>query len=205
MQYCIIVWLQCNTVYVLHGFIPIEETGMVSMVTGTVLEMGTHSVPMKNPNHHQTTLTKLAPNGLNWVTYYDCITWLFQTCKWSEHLTNDQVTQSYVTAGDINGVTPAQFWEAEECIITQLITESVPNTVLSKIWFKTNTMEIFTTLKGLYKGHTTMIMVDMTRKLQNTKCREDDDVMSEARANQKCIPKRPKDPFDNYKLFQYHP
>ena len=127
-------------------------------------------------DHHRTTLTKLAPNGLNWVTYRDCITWLFQTRKWSEHLTNDQVAQSYITAGDINGVTPAQRWEAEECIITELIAESVPDTVLSKIRFKTNAMEIWTTLKGLYEGRTTMIVVDMTRKLQNTKCGEDDDV-----------------------------
>ena len=61
-------------------------------------------------------------------------------------------------------------------IITELIAESVPDTVLSKIRFKTNAMEIWTTLKGLYEGHTTMIVVDMTRKLQNTKCGEDDDV-----------------------------
>ena len=53
MQYHIIVWLQCDTMYVLHGFIPIEETGMVSTVTGMVLEMGTHSVPMKNPNSNR--------------------------------------------------------------------------------------------------------------------------------------------------------
>ena len=53
MQYRIIVRLQCDTVYVLHGFIPIEETGTVSTVTGTVVEMGTRSVPVKNPILHQ--------------------------------------------------------------------------------------------------------------------------------------------------------
>jgi len=49
-----IVQLRCDTVYVLHGFIPVEETGMVSAVMGTVVEMGTYSVPMKNPNHLDT-------------------------------------------------------------------------------------------------------------------------------------------------------
>ena len=54
MQYYIIVQLQYDTVYVLHGFIPIEETGTVSTVMGMVLEMGTHSVPMKNPSKGDT-------------------------------------------------------------------------------------------------------------------------------------------------------
>jgi len=30
MQHRTIVWLRCDTVYVLHSFIPIEETGTVS-------------------------------------------------------------------------------------------------------------------------------------------------------------------------------
>jgi len=49
MQHCTIVRLRCDTVYVLHSFIPIEETGTVSTVTGMVVEMGTRSVPVKNP------------------------------------------------------------------------------------------------------------------------------------------------------------
>jgi len=127
-------------------------------------------------DNHQTTLTKLAPNRLNWVTYCDHLTWFFQTCKWSQHLINNAVPQSYINAGDINGVTPQNRWDAEECTATELIAESVPNAVISKIWSKTNVMEIWNTLRGLYKGHTTMIVVDMTRKLQNMKCGEDDDV-----------------------------
>jgi len=51
MQHHTIVQLQCDTMYVLHGFIPVEEMGMVSMVTGTVVEMGTCSVPVKNPKY----------------------------------------------------------------------------------------------------------------------------------------------------------
>jgi len=50
MQHRTIVWLRCDTVYVLHGFIPVEEMGMVSTVTGTVVDLGTRSVPVKNPN-----------------------------------------------------------------------------------------------------------------------------------------------------------
>jgi len=50
MQHHTIVQLQCDTMYVLHGFIPVEKTGTVSTVTGTVVEMGTHSVPVKNPS-----------------------------------------------------------------------------------------------------------------------------------------------------------
>ena len=127
-------------------------------------------------DNYRTTLTKLAPNGLNWVTYRDRLTWFFQTRKWSQHLINDAVPQSYINAGDINGVTPQNRWDAEECTATELIAESVPDTVISKIRSKTNVMEIWNTLRGLYEGRTTMIVVDMTRKLQNMKCGEDDDV-----------------------------
>jgi len=36
--------------YVLHSFIPVEETGTVSAVMGTVVDLGTCSVPVKNPS-----------------------------------------------------------------------------------------------------------------------------------------------------------
>ena len=50
MQHRTIVQLRCDTMYVLHGFIPVEEMGIVSTVMGTVVDLGTRSVPMKNPN-----------------------------------------------------------------------------------------------------------------------------------------------------------
>ena len=51
MQHCTIVQVRCDTMYILHSFIPVEETGTVSTVTGTVVDLGTHSVPMKNPRY----------------------------------------------------------------------------------------------------------------------------------------------------------
>jgi len=49
MQHYTIVRLRCDTMYILHGFIPVEEKGMVSVVMGMVVDLGTCSVPVKNP------------------------------------------------------------------------------------------------------------------------------------------------------------
>ena len=49
MQHYTIVQLRCDTMYILHGFIPVEEKGMVSVVMGMVVDLGTCSVPVKNP------------------------------------------------------------------------------------------------------------------------------------------------------------
>ena len=127
-------------------------------------------------DNHRITLTKLAPNGHNWVTYRDRIEWVFNTRQWSEHLTQVTVPQTYIAAGDIGGVTPQNRWAAEERTIKELIGESIPDSVFSKIKSKPNVREIWTTLRALYEARTTMIVVDMTKRLQSTKCNEDDDV-----------------------------
>jgi len=50
MQHHMIVRLMWDTVYVIYGFIPISSMGMVSTVTGAVMKMGTHGIPMIHPN-----------------------------------------------------------------------------------------------------------------------------------------------------------
>jgi hypothetical protein len=60
----------------------------------------------------QINVTKLATDGSNWVTYRDRMIWAINSCRWSEHLIHPTVPPSYITAGDINGLTPAQRWEA---------------------------------------------------------------------------------------------
>ena len=95
---------------------------------------------------NRATITKLAPNGNNWVTYRDRVTWVFNTRRWSAHLTNASVIQAYINAGNINGVTPQDRWDNEERTIKELIGESVPDQVFSKIKNKPNVMEIWATL-----------------------------------------------------------
>ena len=58
----------------------------------------------------------------------------------------------------------------------ELLGESVPDATFGKIKDKTSTMEVWDALKALYEGRTTMIQVDLTKKLQNQKLGEDDDV-----------------------------
>lgn len=50
MQHCMIVWLMWDTIYVIYGFIPISSTGTVSTVTGVVMKMGTHGIPVIHPS-----------------------------------------------------------------------------------------------------------------------------------------------------------
>jgi hypothetical protein len=46
-----ILWWYSNTAYVLNGFIPISLMVMVFAVTGTVMEIYTHSIPLNNPRY----------------------------------------------------------------------------------------------------------------------------------------------------------
>jgi len=50
MQHHTLLWLRCDTIYVIYGFIPISWTVMVSTVTVMVMEIGTHGIPMTYPN-----------------------------------------------------------------------------------------------------------------------------------------------------------
>src|ERR1700730_15420933 len=66
-------------------------------------------------------ITKLSMDGLNWVTYHDRMIWAFSSHHWSEHLTTSALPARYTLAGDINGQTPQDHWNAEEAGAKQLI------------------------------------------------------------------------------------
>ena len=121
-------------------------------------------------------ITKLATDGLNWVTYRDRMIWAFSSRRWSDHLTTSILPVNYILAGNINGQTPQDRWDAEEAAAKQLIASSIPDHVFNRIKSKTTAMEVWDTLKSLYQTRSKMIVVDLGKKLQGTRCSEEDDV-----------------------------
>jgi gag-polypeptide of LTR copia-type len=121
-------------------------------------------------------VTKLSTDGLNWVTYCDRMIWTFSSRRWSDHLTNTAITQAYIDAGNVNGQSPQTRWDAEEAAAKQLIASSVPDHVFNRIKTQTTTRDVWNTLRSLYQTRSKMIVVDLGKKLQGTKCNDDDDV-----------------------------
>jgi len=125
-------------------------------------------------SNDRTTVTKLATNGLNWISYRERMTWAFKCRRWSEHLSTTTVPQRYLDAGDINGISPQARWASEEYTAKEMIAESIPDHVFNRIKTKTTTMEVWDTIKGLYQSRSKII--DLNKRLQNAKCGEDDDI-----------------------------
>ena len=121
-------------------------------------------------------IVKLAADGSNWVTYRDRMKYVLDTRGWSDHLTNDTVSQAYKNAGDVGGVKPEARWKADEALVRQLIVASMSDSVFNRIKSGINAKSVWDDLKKIFEGRTRSLLIDLGRKLQNTKCGEDDDV-----------------------------
>jgi hypothetical protein len=51
-------------------------------------------------------INKLANDGSNWITYWDCMLWAIKDHGWSEHLTATAVTTVYMIAGEVGSLDP---------------------------------------------------------------------------------------------------
>jgi len=119
---------------------------------------------------------KLLSDGSNWVTYCDHMTWSLQSRGLLDHLNHTTITPRYVAIGNINNITPQMQWEADEAIAMQVIVASVPNSVFTNIKGHNTAKDVWDTLKALYKGHTTMVLVNLSQQLQSQHCRDDENV-----------------------------
>jgi hypothetical protein len=115
------------------------------------------------------TITKLAANGSNWVTYHDHMSWHFNSCHWASHLTSTMTPQSYTNARVINSLTPDQHWSNKEAEAMDMIALSVPDDIFNIIKDKTTTMAVWNAIKDIYQNWSPMIAVDLGKKLQNSK------------------------------------
>ena len=107
------------------------------------------------------TVEKLVSDGSNWATYQDHMIWTLWLQGLLEHLTNTTVTATYQAIGTIKNMTPQMRWDYNEGVAMQIIVASIPNSVFMNIKGKANTQEVWDALKALYKGWTTMVLVNL--------------------------------------------
>jgi hypothetical protein len=121
-------------------------------------------------------ITKLIADGSNWVTYRDRMLWAIDSRGLSEHLTNATITATYTAVGTVGSVTPQMRWSGDQAMVKQLIAISVPDTVFNSIKTGTTAKDVWDALKKLYEGRTMLITIDLGRRLQTTRCGEDESV-----------------------------
>jgi hypothetical protein len=102
--------------------------------------------------------------------------WAVGSRNLSIHLTKPTITQAYTTAGNVGVMTPQEQWDTDQSIVKQLIASSVPDSVFNSIKTGTSTKAVWDALKVLFKGRTTLILVDLGRQLQTTHCAEEDSI-----------------------------
>ena len=125
---------------------------------------------------YKVNVMKLTADGSNWVTYHDRLKFALDLRGWSDHLMETAVTQTYMDAGDVGGVKPQVCWKAEEATVRQIIVMSVPDGVFNRIKGGADAKTVWEDLKKIFERRTRNLLIDLGRKLQNTHCRDDDDV-----------------------------
>ena len=121
-------------------------------------------------------IPKLQVDGSNWVVYRDWMVWAMNSRTLSEHLTNVSMPAVYAAAGAINGVDALTCWALSEATVKQAIAASVPDSFFNHVKTKMRAKDVWDALKDLFKGRSQMIVMDLHRKLQALKCREDEDI-----------------------------
>ena len=125
---------------------------------------------------HKLHVEKLVADGTNWVSYRDRMIWSLRSRGLMDHLTNDTITNAYITLGDINNRTPQMRWDADEATTMHVIAASIPNSVFTNVKGHTTAKAVWDALKSLYENRTTMVLVKTSQQLQTTWCSEDDSV-----------------------------
>ena len=124
----------------------------------------------------KSSVTKLLADGSNWVTYRDRLMWAIDSRALTEHLTETTTTATYVTVGAVNGLTPDMRWAIDQAVVKQLIAASVPDSVFNSIKSGRTAKDVWDALKRLFEGRTSLITVDLSRRLSSTHCGEDESV-----------------------------
>ena len=118
----------------------------------------------------------LQSDGLNWVNYHNWTIWSLRLWGLLEHLVSSSITQTYVTIGNIQNMTPQMWWDANKAITMQVIAALTLDIVFTNIKSKTAAKDIWDTLKALFEGRTTMVLVWLSQQLQSACCGDDNNV-----------------------------
>ena len=131
----------------------------------------------------RSTVTKLAADGSNWVTYRDRMIITFRGRQWSDHFTNTTTSTAYTTAGVINGRDPDQRWSIDEDMAIDLISNTVPDQVFNRVKAKTTVMEMWNAIKAIHQARSQIATIDLGLKMQGTKLADEGDAL----AHIKCL------------------
>src|SRR5258708_16927229 len=118
----------------------------------------------------------LAIDGSNWVNYQDCIVPILRVKKLADHFTSDTVTGRYTTAGDVNGLTPAQRWAEDEDLALVMLSTLIPDAIYTQVKGSNSVKSLWDALKTLFEGCSHNRIMDLTNKLQFLKCLEGDNL-----------------------------
>ena len=117
-------------------------------------------------------IPKLAADGSNWVIYCDCLLWVLDTTAHTDHLAHSTIPTSYITAGDIRGLTPSQQWQEEEGMVKQITGATIPNIAFSCIKGHSAVKDVWAALKKMYEDRTRILMADMMWHFHNKHCED---------------------------------
>jgi hypothetical protein len=124
----------------------------------------------------QISVETLAPDGSNWVAYWDRMVWTIKSHSLNEHLSKASMTQTYIVEGIVDHLTPQAQWNRDNGTAKRLIGASVPNSVFLQIKSKTNTKDVWDTLKVLYETCSELTKINLSQCLQSKKCGEEDNL-----------------------------
>jgi LTR polyprotein gag-polypeptide-like protein len=118
----------------------------------------------------------LTIDGSNWVNYHDRIVPILQVKKLADHLISDTPTPRYTNAGDINSLTPAQCWAEDKDITVVMLNASILDVIYTQVKGSNSVKALWDALKSLFKGRSHNWIMDLTNKLQFSKCSEGDNL-----------------------------
>jgi LTR polyprotein gag-polypeptide-like protein/Pol polyprotein len=124
----------------------------------------------------KTSVEKLLSDGSNWVNYRDWMIWSLRSWGLLLHLALTTMPANYTVVGSTQNVTPAMQWEADKATTMQVIAASIPNSVFTNIKSKTTAKDAWDTLKALFEGRMTMVLVQLSQQLQSACCGDDNNV-----------------------------
>jgi LTR polyprotein gag-polypeptide-like protein len=67
-------------------------------------------------------------------------------------------------------------WKADKATTMQVITALIPNSIFTNIKSKTTAKDVWNTLKALFEGRMTMVLVRLSQQLQSAHYGNDDNI-----------------------------
>jgi LTR polyprotein gag-polypeptide-like protein len=83
---------------------------------------------------------------------------------------------NYTVVGTPQGIMPVMQWKADKATIMQVITALILNLVFTNIKSKTIAKDVWDTLKALFEGRMTMVLVQLSQQLQSACCSNDNNI-----------------------------